>query len=324
MHYRPDELLVQVQDLQDHNVGWRLPGKDPLANRRPAYSALSKTYCGSFSAALALASSIFKQLGDRTYAEKCLLHAIEAYSLSQTDIPEYSTGPDSMYYDKISWDNLALAAIELHRTTDIRRYLKDAKRYIDENDPIDWLSWGDVGGLAYARSMQYHFESSMKLEETLLRFENNATLNPFGYPFRTFLWGSLSSQTGVGILAALYNYYTGSKQFDKLAERQRDFILGCNQHGVSFVSGYGTLYPQHLHHQISYLKGVVLKGAVVGGLVAPGLLRRQNIKLERQDMFARFQTDKAVYHDDRNDYLSNEPTIACNAQALFLYAWFSR
>lgn len=324
MHYRQDDLLVQVQDLQDHSVGWRLPENDPLVNKRPAYRAPSKTYCGSFSAAMALGASIFRELGDISYADKCLTHAKQVYALSQTDIPDFATGPDSMYYDKTSWDNLALAAIEMYRTTGTRRYLKDAKKLIDENDPIDWMSWGDVGGLAYARSVQYHHESKLKLEETLLRFETNVDLNPFGYPFKSFLWGSLSSQTGIGILAVLYNYYTGSKQFNSIAERQRDFVLGCNQHGVSFVVGYGSVYPQHLHHQVAYLQGIVLKGAVAGGLITPGMLKRQNIKLERQDIFTRFQSSKAVYHDDRNDYLSNEPTIAANAQTLFLYAWFSK
>ncbi len=324
MHYRQNGLLVQVQDLTDHTVGWRMPEDDPLTYIRPAYFAPSKAYCGSYSAAMALAGSIFRRVGDVAYADECLRHAQEVYGYSKSDIPDYATGPDSMYYDKICWDNLALAAVELYRTTGKKKYLREAINLVETNETIYWCSWSDLCGLAYARLIPYHKESADRLIDMLGEFSARAQQNPFGYPLTSYPWGSLLAQTGVGYCAILHQYYTGSSQYIKLAEQQRDFILGNNHHGVSFISGFGTEYPHHLHNQIPFMTKLPLMGAVAGGYVSSQIHRKQNIQLERDDRFALLQADESVYHDDRNDYLCNEPTISNNAQALFLYSWFSR
>ena len=117
MHYQPDRLLIQVQNKKDQTVGWRLPEKDPLEIERPTYDRPSKAHCGLFSATMALAANIFKKI-NKNYADLCMKHARQTYFLAKTSIPETSVGPDSVYFDRNSWDNLALGAIELYRTTE--------------------------------------------------------------------------------------------------------------------------------------------------------------------------------------------------------------
>jgi hypothetical protein len=48
----------------------------------------------------------------------------------------------------------------------------------------------------------------------------------------------------------------------------------------------------------------------------------QKVKLSRPDGYAPFQSDGAVYHDDKEDYVTNEPTLDANATGISLTAWF--
>src|SRR5207302_6778458 len=41
------------------------------------------------------------------------------------------------------------------------------------------------------------------------------------------------------------------------------------------------------------------------------------------DIYAAYQTGSAVYHDDTEDYTTNEPTLDMNASGLALTAWFA-
>lgn len=324
MHYQPDRLLIQVQDGKDHSIGWRLPENDPLSPDRPAYHLPSRAHCGSFTAAMALGSAVFMKAGDKKYSKRLLRHAIDAYALARTAIPPVSVGPDSMYYDQNSWDNIALAAVELYRSTGEKEYLGDAKAFLKDREIVHWLSWGDVAALAYARLGDDFPEGFARLRESLAYFDSLAHMNPFGYPLETFPWGSAATQLGVATIAILYSSNTDRKEYLPLAARQRDFLLGNNSHGVSLISGFGTVYPRNFHHQVAYLKKIHLPGAVAGGFISKKTFSETGIRLGYSDRFLRFQSNEAVFYDDRNDYLTNEPTIVANAQALFVYAWFMR
>ena len=110
----------------------------------------------------------------------------------------------------------------------------------------------------------------------------------------------------------------------EMAIRQRDFILGNNSHGICLISGFGSNYPENFHHQISYLSERPLTGGFAAGLVSSELFENLNIELSSTDRFKRFHTKSVVYHDDRNDYLCNEPTITNNALALLLFSYYHR
>ncbi len=323
MHYAPDRLLIQVHDHKDHDVGWRLPEDDPLTDCRAAYLLPSKAQCGSFSAAMALASSVFRKIGEDQYADRCLQHARQVYCLGVTAIPEVSTGPDSMYFDQTAWDNLTLAATELFLATDSSRYLDEAVQFSQEEKPVFWVSWGDLGGFAYSRMASYHPEGLEKLDLMLSWFDSLASRNPYGIPFETFTWGSASVQMGIAALALLHYEITESDRYLPLAIQQRDFVLGVNSHGVSMIGKIGWVYPKYFHHQVAYLREMSLPGGFAEGFVSNEIFQHYGIQLEKLDRFAPFQSEDAVYHDDRMDYITNEPTICGNATALFVFSWFA-
>jgi hypothetical protein len=48
----------------------------------------------------------------------------------------------------------------------------------------------------------------------------------------------------------------------------------------------------------------------------------RKITLSAPDAYSGFQSDGAVYHDDKEDYTTNEPTLDAAATGLALTAWY--
>jgi len=323
-HLDSSRLISQVQNLNDHGVGWRLPENDPLATKRTGYAYGSKATAGSTAAALALGSVVFKKLGDEEFGRKCLTHAIDIFDMAMAGrLPERDARPDSHYFDSDSRDNIALAAVELYRATKVERYLTIAKQLSDTLGAGGWISWGDLQGIVAFRLAEYHPIARDYLEWALISYQEASLRNPYAYPFQNYPWGSLSLQTGVGILVAGYELAGGSDQFRALATRQRDAIFGVNPFGISYLANVGDRSTRFFHHQVSHLKNVTLPGGLAEGAIARKEFDDSGIRLERADSLIHFQSDLGVYHDDRMDFLTNEPTIGNNAQAIFLLGWFA-
>jgi len=70
---------------------------------------------------------------------------------------------------------------------------------------------------------------------------------------------------GVSLQAILYKKLALKDDFDSLAVYQRDFVLGRNPWGLTFINKIGTEYPRNIHSQIFYLNGGNLPGAMVAG-----------------------------------------------------------
>ncbi len=59
------------------------------------------------------------------------------------------------------------------------------------------------------------------------------------------------------------------------------------------------------------------------GPVPLAQFKEQGITLSAPDLYAAFQSDDAVFHDDVADYTTNEPTIGINAMGVELSSWFA-
>jgi len=136
--------------------------------------------------------------------------------------------------------------------------------------------------------------------------------------------GSLFPILGAALEAGWYEELTGGSAYAALARAQVDFALGRNPWGVSFLIGAGSTWPYDPHHQVAYLglkpQGRELLGAWMGGPVAAWVFNGQDTALAEPDEYAAFQSSQAVYHDDRHDYVTNEPSVALNATGLLLAA----
>jgi hypothetical protein len=69
------------------------------------------------------------------------------------------------------------------------------------------------------------------------------------------------------------------------------------------------------------LTGRNVRGGLVDGPVQESIFTSlKGVRLSRTDRFERFQSREAVYHDDWQDYSTNEPTMDGTASAILLMA----
>ncbi len=94
---------------------------------------------------------------------------------------------------------------------------------------------------------------------------------------------------------------TNEKKYYNTALDQLNYILGCNAHNISFVTGTGTSSVMHPHHRPSAADGVE---APVPGLLAGGpnkYLSDDVLKSDFNSSHTRFMFTSMML-----DYASNE------------------
>jgi len=180
---------------------------------------------------------------------------------------------------------------------------------------------GDINSLADYKIALHNPEFAKYIYQNLKSFQitsNNSILRE-GLEYS---WGSTNAFLGVSLQSILYKRLTGSKEFDSLNIFQRDYILGRNPWGVSFIYNIGTNFSKNLHSQVAFFNKGYLPGALTAGPAPSKLLKKY--KIDRiNHYYDEFNSDQIEYFDDRMDYITNEPTIIGNATALFVFGCFS-
>ena len=317
-----DSLFVlQVQDDRDHYAGWRLPENDSLQFDRPAFTGIGKNLIGIYTAVMALASRIWSdRFADNDFANRCLTIAIQKYSIypNVTDLVNDQTG---YYKDKVYYGKMALGAIELFITTSDEKYLTDATNFGDSAKSDLWWSWGDINSLAHYKIARFISRFSEYLGQNInyLNVKKDSTIFNEG---SEYTWGTTTSILGNALKAILYKSLTNSDKFDSLMILQRDYILGRNAWGISFISGIGKLFPKHLHSQIAKFNNGYQPGALSAGAATELILNDYTI-VHSDSSYSYFNSEDIEYYDDWNDFITNEATIFSNATALFIFGYFS-
>jgi hypothetical protein len=312
----PGTYVHQVQDARDHRVGWRLPENDRLAGERPAFGGVGRNHLGRLAAALARAARAFAP-SEPAWAESCRAAAEGAYAAAAL-APEIGDGTS---YVDVAWqDKMALGAAELYLTTGRGAYLADARRYADRAGPGWWCGWSTLNGLAHALLAPLHPPSLGFLEKDLIAFRRQSDAHPWGMA-GTETWGTTAVVAGAGVEALLHERLSGRSDYAALAFAQRDFLFGTNPWGVCFAGGLGEVHPRDFHHQVARLANRgELPGALAEGPAPASVIAEQGITLADEDEYAEFQSERGVYHDDRRDYVTNEPTLTANATAILFLA----
>jgi len=322
-NYKNKKLVTQIQDLRDHDRGWRLPEDDDLTFDRPGFLGIGKNLIGIYSAALALGAKIWAEKFDyHEFSDKCLNTAIKFYDI-RNKVPDIDTSGTGMYIDKSYLGKLALAAIELYNVTKKIKFYKEALNYGNLAGSDYWWSWGDVNAFADYRIAKYSPRFANNIEENLKRFKSTYQTNLFGEG-AALDWGSNNTLLGIALQNILWKKLTHKTTYDTLAVTQRDFILGRNPWGISFIYNVGTNFTKSFHHQVAYFNGGNLPGGFAAGPVNKALLDSSGIEFETSDKYLKFQTEECYYRDDRMDYITNEPTISANATAVFVMGFFSK
>ena len=317
-NYNDKKFITQVQNEKDQSVGWRMPEKDPLQFERPGFLGIGKNLIGIYVSALALGSRIWQDvIKYPEFANKLSDTALKFYSL-RDEVQDVDSTGTGFYLDKHYEGKLALAAIELFNLKNDEKFLDDAIYYAKQAGPEAWWGWGNVAALADYKIAKIKPQFVDFLKKSLAQFAKHSDKQTFGECVDLY-WGSNLNLLGAPLINTLYKKLTHDNSFDKIAVINRDFILGRNPWGISFIYNKGKNYVRNFHHQIAYFNGGKLPGGLSGGAVMKSVYGDINIKYSTKDKYERFQTKTCFFRDDKNDYVCNEPTISANATAIFVF-----
>jgi hypothetical protein len=112
---------------------------------------------------------------------------------------------------------------------------------------------------------------------------------------------------------------TGDHQYREFAAKQRDWLLGRNPWGYTMFGEIGAISPSHPHLMTMELTKRPVRGGLVDGPVYERIFKSlKGVAITEPDPLGQFQ-GAAVYHDDSQDYSSNEPTMDGTASAILMW-----
>ncbi|KAL3641506.1 Beta-glucosidase cel3A [Castilleja foliolosa] len=349
----PGKLFVGVGDPNKDHSCWERP--EDMDTDRSVFSVSTSNpgsdVAAETAAALAAASIVFRKV-DRKYSKLLLNTAISvmqfaidyrgAYSdsLRQFVCPFYCSY--SGYKDELLW-----GAAWLYRATNSDKYYNFINQ-LGANDEPDIFSWDNkYAGAHVLLSRRYLVDQNPTFQQFSEKADhfmckvvpNSGTQYTRGGLMYKIDGSNLQYVTAITFLMNTYAKYLASRKSPKhsfncnnqnyrafnlraVAKSQVDYILGDNPKNMSYMVGYGTNYPQKIHHRGSsvpvtpgqkigcgqgfqYLNSPnpnpnTLTGAIVGGP-------------DRNDGYA----------DDRNSYAQSEPTTYINAAAVGTLAYLA-
>jgi hypothetical protein len=326
-------FVTQVGDVRDHfrpfsnpsgDDGSGLPG---IANRLAFHWAgtVGGDIGGKVAAALALAAE-----RSREPSRAALLgQAREWYATGRaagraTPALAHTGG----FYVVPGWrDSLAAGAAALYRAGGEAPYLADAQRYLAAAEADRALGYDNAapfaaadlcgrlgapaldGRVARRQACRFLRDNGRAAREWSRRDAFGAA-GPFG-------WGTTSADGAGGAIAALSGLPGGRA----VAAGARDYLLGRNPWGASFIAGFGPRSPRHLSSWASIFGPSRPRGAVVGGPAPLATVRNQGF--EPIAPWHRFDSD-VVYADSSRDYVTSEPALDYAANSILLLAALSR
>lgn len=356
LHPTPDALYHQVADDRDH-ARWRLPQNETVdygwgkGGARVVYFADGKpqglkkyqsastgvaNLAGRYAAAMALAYQIWRDdPRQKAFAARCLQAGREVYELGRAKpgVQQGNSYGSPYRYEETTWaDDMEWGAVELFRATKEKQFLDDAIRFSKLAADENWMGKEQTGHYQFYPFVNcghfrlYEFADRKTKKELagfyragIERCVEAAENNPYriGVPF---IWCSDNLVAALVTQCDFYERMTGNKHFRAFAAKQRDWLLGRNPWGVTMFTGIGTRSAQDVHLMTAQLLKRPVRGGLVDGPVYERIFKSlKGVSIRQPDPLAAFQW-AAVYHDDWQDYSSNEPTMDGTAQAILMFA----
>ncbi len=326
------EWMLKMQDKKSGGVYHKVTGLNfegmvmPETVTDDLYiMPISNCATGDFAAVMAMAARIYKPF-DAAFANECLASAKAALNyLEGNDGKDGYRNPSDVttgeYPDTVDTDEYFWALSELYKTTSSSFYDKKLTT-IDLSSLENGMGWQAVdlyGCYAYLTAEKQNADLKKKLLDKFSahltsiekKIESDGYFSSMGdvYP-----WGSNMTLANNGmVLLMAKRLYNKDVDYNHLAKKQIDYLLGANSTSYCFVTGYGTLTPQNTHHRPSQALGSTMAGMLVGGA---------NSNLEdpyAQNVLAKKPAAKC-YVDNVQSYSCNEVTVYWNSPLIYLLA----
>ncbi len=335
----------------------------PVFRLGPPGSLISPNLAGRLAADFGLCYQIY-QSSNPAYANKCLVSAENIFDLAKTsNVGQLVTAAPYDYYPETEWrDDMELGATELYyatahgnlpaglKHTDPMFYLKAAAHWANAymhspNDGTDSLNLYDVSGLAHYELFNAIAQAGYPglevtqgsllndLHAQLVNGTTQAQQDPFGLGIPYGQGDATPHALGYALEAGFYDEMAGVSTYNTFGLTERNWALGANAWGASFVVGAGTTFPHCMQHVIANLSGSldgtppIVLGATVDGPSAianfSGLGVPNNARAcppDGSDPFKAFTGKGARYFDNVVAWPSVEPADDYTALTILVFA----
>lgn len=282
---------------------------------------ISSTATADFCASMAMAAEFYEEF-DKEFAEKCLAAAEKAWAYLE-EHPDFDfTNPKDIvtgdYGDKTDVDERYWAAAQLFRTTGSEKYY-NALKGMKTRTGLDWSTVGDYGNIAILTMKDIDKTSDVykNAYDTVIsqadEFIETYKSNPYGVAISEFNWGSNMTIANAGNIMAIAYDLTKEQKYLDGANAQLSYLLGQNPNGVCFVSGWGTVSPEHPHHRPSMVVGKAMPCMLAGGV-------NQNLEDSAAKAYCANSPAARCFIDNAESYSTNEITIYWNSPLTYLLA----
>ncbi|MFI6096444.1 glycoside hydrolase family 9 protein [Lentzea sp. NPDC051213] len=345
----------------DHDV-WRLPEDDDKLDappgsvdhhikHRPVFPAnkpgapISPNLAGRVAAVFALSAQLNAKT-DRAKANEHLRIAAAIYGRADHNPGELIRAYPPEYYPENSWlDDMEFGATELALAA---RALGDSRaqgwigeaeqwaaRYVqsDSRGPagladVSAMAHADLAGLVGGTRRQQLIDDIRRPLGDAVKL---AGQDRFASGVAYWDWDAVPHTFGLMITGLLNKKLTGDTTFDDFLTRQRNWALGANPWGVSFVIGAGTTSLSCASHQVANLTGEVPVGAVVNGPNAAKQFEELNefptlraCPADGKNPYGEFDGKGARFLDHAGAWASAEVAIDFTSTALLAFTLAAR
>jgi endoglucanase len=322
----------------------------PVFRLGPGGTPISPNLAGRLAADFALCYQVFAST-DPGYANSCLVNAENIYALARTsNVGQLVTTAPYDYYGETTWhDDMELGATELYYAlakgnlpsgllqNDPLYYLKQATNwssaYINSDAGGDSLNLYDTSGLAdfdlYNAIAKAGHPAGLAVSQSdvlndlrsqVSRGNAQSGKDPFGLGLAYAGADATPHALGLALETLYYDQLTASTGYKNFGREQRNWILGTNAWGSSFIVGAGSTFPHCMQSQIANLAGSLdgtpplMLGAIPDGPNASssfsGLSLQNGMRpcpVGGGDPFKAFNGKGAKYIDNVVSWPSSEP-----------------
>jgi len=352
-----DQMSVKAGD-PGYYVKYR-----PVFRIGPSNTKISPNLAGRLTADFALCYQIFAAT-DPSYANQCLSDAENIYALAKTtSVGQLVTTAPYDYYPETSWhDDMELGATELYYALDKGNlpsgllqtspayYLQQAATwasdYISSDEGSDSLNLYDTSGLAdfelYNAITDAGNPSGLGVSQASILSDlksqvatgnTQSKTDPFNLGLAYGGADATPHALGLALETEYYDILTAGTGYKNFGREQRNWMLGTNAWGSSFVVGAGSTFPDCMQSQVANLSGSLngssplLLGAVPDGPSATanfsGLSLQDGMKtcpVGGGDAFSSFTGKGARYADNVEDWPSVEPADDYTSLTMLVFA----